>query len=498
MTALLCQLSRAASVTLGYVIFFVYVAIIMVVGELVQKKTKLDAEVIRKLEHIATGASWAIAYAFIGLSYHLIIINGISVVLLAVTTFGNLMKSVERTDANKSYGLLYFGISTLAVIVVAVIIGSEKLYLLSGVVYYGMIFGDGLAPLVARLFHKCNVTVFEPKTAVGVVTVAVMGTLSAVVFNAIFKLELSVPFMISVGCLAAMTELYGMKGLDNITIEVGGFLYMLMYFYGLVNTAMMVVLIVSPWLTIVAGASKSLTLGGSITSFIYTLACAFCGGLPVVITIYTLFCVSAVISKITTKKFNLMQGVEKAKTPRGATQIVANSAIALMLLIFYKVFNHKAFLIANYVVLCEEFADSVCSDIGRLSKRKPVDILRFKRIQPGISGGISLLGSICGLLGCVLALLVPFLFKEVDLVQAAIAVGLGFLGTVVDSVLGSAFQVLYQCEVCGNYTEKEICCDTQAKQVKGASFVTNSLVNLTAGMITGLVALALFLFVIIK
>lgn len=109
-----------------------------------------------------------------------------------------------------------------------------------------------------------------------------------------------------------------------------------------------------------------------------------------------------------------------------------------------------------------------------------------------------MLGSISGLLGCSLALLVPFLFKEVDLVQAAIAVGLGFLGTIVDSVLGSAFQVLYQCEVCGNYTEKEICCETQAKQVKGASFVTNSLVNLTAGMITGLVALALFLFVIIK
>lgn len=498
MISMLCQLSRAASVTIGYVVFFAYVALIMVVGELVQKKTKLDAEVIRKLEHIATGASWAIGYIFIGLSYHLIIINAISVALLAVTTFGNLMKSVERADAKKSYGLLYFGISTLAVIVVAVIIGSQKLYLLSGVVYYSMIFGDGLAPLVARACKKFNVTVFEPKTAAGVVTVAVMGTLSAVVFNAIFKLELSVPFMISVGCLAAMTELYGMKGLDNVTIEVGGFLYVLMYFYGLVNTAMIVVLIVSPWLTIVAGASKSLTLGGSITSFIYVLACAYCGGLPVVITIYVLFAISAVLSKVTTKKFNQMQGVEKAKAPRDGYQILANSAIALMLLVFYKIFDHKAFLIANYVVLCEEFADSVCSDVGRLSKRNPVDILRFKRIQPGISGGVSLLGSICGLVGCAIAVLVPFLFKEMTLAHAAIALAMGFVGTLVDSVLGSAFQVLYKCNVCGKYTEKETCCEAPATQVKGATFVTNSLVNLTTGMIVGLFALAMFLFVILK
>lgn len=492
----LCQLSRGGSVAIGYVAFFAYVAFMILGGEFIQKKFNWDPEIVRKLEHIATGASWIIAYVFIGLSYHLIIINGVSTLLLGVISFGNLMKSTQRTDTDKSYGLLYFGISSLVIIIVAVIVGSEKLYLLSGITYYCMVLGDGLAPLVARLFKKANFVIFEPKTFVGMMTVIIMSTLSAVVFNAIFDLQLTFWFMLSVGCLAGMTELYGRKGWDNITVEIGVFAYMMLYYYGLLTDAVMIAVLISPLLSVFAGPTKSITLGGSVTSFVYTIACAYLGGLPVLVTVYSLFVISAIVSKISTKIFNKRQNVEKAKTPRGATQIIANSAIAVMLLILYKVTNHDAFLWANYVVLCEEFADSCCSDLGRLSKKQPMDVLRWKRIQSGISGGVSLLGSVAGLFGCAIAIAIPYLFGEFNILYAAVGVGIAFVGTFVDSILGSGLQALYKCETCGNLSEKDTCCDTPCTLVKGTSFVTNSLVNFASGAIVGLAALAIALFVL--
>ena len=96
----------------GYVLSFVYMGLVIAVGEGLQRKFNFDKEMTRKCEHIATSMSWLICYFLVGANIHLLIINLLACVVLGVITFGNLMESVEREDTDKSYGLFYFGLST--------------------------------------------------------------------------------------------------------------------------------------------------------------------------------------------------------------------------------------------------------------------------------------------------------------------------------------------------------------------------------------------------
>ena len=118
----------------------------------------------------------------------------------------------------------------------------------------------------------------------------------------------------------------------------------------------------------------------------------------------------------------------------------------------------------------------MASDFGRLSKKKPIDILRFKLIPVGISGGISLFGTIMALVGTICAVLIPYLFlhkiMHIDIVLIVCATA--FVGTVIDSMLGSGLQSLYKCNKCQILVESKVHCEEQAIKVKGLSWVSLS------------------------
>ena len=46
----------------GYILSFLYMGLVIVLGEWLQKKFNLDKEMTRKCEHIATAMSWLICY----------------------------------------------------------------------------------------------------------------------------------------------------------------------------------------------------------------------------------------------------------------------------------------------------------------------------------------------------------------------------------------------------------------------------------------------------
>ena len=124
----------------------------------------------RKCEHIATSASFAMCYFFVGATIHLVIVNFIAMCILALLTFGNFMKSAERTDSDKSYGLFFFGISTFTSICITMVVNTDFIPF-AAIAYYCLALADGLAPVTSRLFGKANVTMYKPKTLVGFATV---------------------------------------------------------------------------------------------------------------------------------------------------------------------------------------------------------------------------------------------------------------------------------------------------------------------------------------
>jgi uncharacterized protein (TIGR00297 family) len=95
--------------------------------------------------------------------------------------------------------------------------------------------------------------------------------------------------------------------------------------------------------------------------------------------------------------------------------------------------------------LAEAAADTVSSEIGQVFGGEPRSILTFKRVKKGEDGGITLVGTLAGMLASLLVMLVGFTAMYgahvanywVSIVLGALA---GAFGLLFDSVLGAAVE----------------------------------------------------------
>lgn len=468
---------------IGYIVFIAYTCSIMFLGTLIEKKTSADKTLCRKITHVVSAFVWIICYFFFGSSLHWVILNGVGAVALGVITFGNLMKTYDRDDADKSYGLFFFGLATFVVALISYLLGEET-YFYAGIAYFCLAFGDGFAPIVARLLKARNPLIMPGRTLWGTVTVFAVSLAVTWTFSAIFKMGLDPLFIVSVAALTCVAEFYGLKGLDNLVIDFSVFGYLLLYHYGLVTPILEIVIIVSAVLACVAIRTKSLSVSGGIAALLLFLLVGFFGEgwLPVVF-VTVLFLIATAVAFITQKIYNAENG-KRAKTMRTGRQIIAVGLAAVISLIVYYFTRIFFFYGLFFLALTEQFADSMASDIGRLTKGKNVDIIRFKTVEKGLSGGVSLLGTLCAFISCFALMAIPFAFGAVDLKYYLAISSIAFFGTIIDSVLGSLVQALYMCNVCGTLTEEKVHCSDNARLIKGFARIENTTVNLLTSFLS--------------
>lgn len=479
----------------GYAINVVYLVLLIFFGEFLNKKCNLDSLKSRKIMHLLTGASWIVCYIFFGATIHLFLTAIGCLIALIFLTFSVKLESASRDNDKYSLGLIYYGVSVV-ILSGVVCFCNQSWFAYYGIAYYFLALADGFAPLVAKAVNKDkNPEIYKGKTLYGTLTVFTISLLVAALFNFIFDLQLSLLFLFSLASLSAIMEIFGANGTDNLTIPLVVFAYLVLNSLGQITFAIELSLALSILYLSFAGITKSLTFSASFVSFIYVVGTATFGGLEAVVMVFALYIIAAIVSAISTKKFNQITKEVKAKTIRKSKQIFANSSVAFVLTIIYFITKETIFLFASFAVLAEEFADSLASDIGRLSKQHPIDILKFKKVKPGISGGISLLGVISALIASFVATSIPFAFFITEWKALLVVLGVSFVGMFIDSILGSSFQVLYRCPVCGEQTEKPIHCNVTAEQIKGCKVIDNSMVNLLTGVLTGGLAIVFLMLV---
>ena len=471
-------------IALGYIVFTVYTCGIMYLGTVFEKKTNWDKEICRKLTHIISAFVWVIMQTFFGCTIHWVILNAVGTVALGFVTFGNLMDTYSREDADKSYGLFYFGLSTCIVALITYLLG-ESYYLYAGVAYFCLALGDGFAPIVAKLCKKHNVTIMPGRSLIGSLTVFIVSGLTVAVFSALFHMELDPLFIVSVAALTCIAEFYGIKGCDNLLIEFMVYGYLLLYAFGMVSRLLQIVIIVTPIIAFLAIRFKALSVSGGIAAMIFIFALAFFAERSVDV-IYTavIFLSVSVTSKISKKFSGKKEETSKKKSGRNGYQIAGVGLWALVAIILSHIFKTKFFYILFFLSLAEQFSDSMASDIGSITKKKNIDIITFKPIEKGLSGGVSVLGTLCALAGAFGILLIPYAVSLVTIKQYVVLSLLAFVGTMVDSVLGSVLQALYLCKECGAKTEHPEHCNKKALRLKGFEIIDNVSVNLISGFVT--------------
>ena len=449
-----------------------------------QKKTNIDKTVCRKLTHIISAFVWVICYFFFGCSIHWVLLNFIGAAALGFVTLNKKFSAFGRDDADNSPGMFYFGLSTAVVALVCYLVG-EELYLYTGITYYCLALGDGFAPLTAKLFGKYNKEIRPCKTLVGTFTVFVVSFLSTWVFSLIFRMELDIVFILSVAALTTVTEFYGHKGTDNIFIEFFVFGYLVLNHFGLVSLPLEIVLILSPFLAMVAVGSKAMAADAGIAAFfLFAFVGYFGDGFVPILFIGLLFLLSTVVSTIGKRVEKKRGNSPEGHKARRAKQIIAVGLFTIIALVLHNVTGESVFYYIFFLALTEQIADSMASDIGRLTKKKNLNIITFRPMEKGLSGGVSALGTGSALVSSFALMSIPLLLGAIPF-KAFLFIGiLAFLGTLVDSVAGALFQSLYRCDACGNQVENAIHCGSPATLIKGFRMIDNVAVNYIAGFVT--------------
>ncbi len=129
----------------------------------------------------------------------------------------------------------------------------------------------------------------------------------------------------------------------------------------------------------------------------------------------------------------------------------------------------------------------------------PVSIITWKPICKGLSGGVTLSGTVASLLGAIFIAVIfiagYFLVygknEYLFLMFILCTIG-GFTGSAIDSVLGAAVQVKYYCKESGCITEKRVNNGIINKVISGFAVINNDAVNFASSFIASLLTISAF------
>ncbi len=135
-------------------------------------------------------------------------------------------------------------------------------------------------------------------------------------------------------------------------------------------------------------------------------------------------------------------GVAESRRGRSAAQVIANlgaAALAAILGFFYTSL-HQASLIMLLGALAEATADTVSSEIGAAFGGQPFLVTTFRRVEAGIDGAVSVLGTVAGSIASGLIVAVGVWSLGFTLRQGLAAFLGGSVGLFFDSFLGATVE----------------------------------------------------------
>ena len=137
-------------------------------------------------------------------------------------------------------------------------------------------------------------------------------------------------------------------------------------------------------------------------------------------------------------------------------------------------------------------ADTWATEIGTLSRRPPRSIMTLRQVNPGTSGGVTVLGTIGSVAGAAFIAIVVLLGGWGSTSACAALIG-GTSGSFVDSIMGATVQEKRWCHACARGTERAVhTCGNKTTHAGGVSWIRNDAVNFLssiAGALTGYLCL---------
>lgn len=145
-----------------------------------------------------------------------------------------------------------------------------------------------------------------------------------------------------------------------------------------------------------AWGMRAVNFSGAIAGLVVTLLITLAVGLPGFLLILAVFVLTFVSTRIGYAHKERL-GAAESHHGRAASQVYANLGAAAMCAAPLIVLpNARGLLLGMTAALAEAAADTVSSELGQTFNNSPRLITTFEPVTPGTDGGISLVGTLCG------------------------------------------------------------------------------------------------------
>lgn len=201
------------------------------------------------------------------------------------------------------------------------------------------------------------------------------------------------------------------------------------------------------------------------------------GGWPNAAILLAFFITSTALSRLGRARKRALADIGK-QGARDGWQVLANGGVAAMCALLAQG-QDGAWQVAFAGAFAAATADTWATEIGTLYGGTPRSVLSGAPLATGLSGGITLAGSLAQIAGAVAIALTAALAHASNGI-AAIAVG-GIAGSLVDSLLGATLQARYYCNACARACESDPhVCGANPSLRGGISWLNNDGVNALA------------------
>ena len=182
------------------------------------------------------------------------------------------------------------------------------------------------------------------------------------------------------------------------------------------------------------GVNLTGAVAGSVVAFILAVR-----DLRLFLALLVVFAVTLAATRVGYARKQELRSAEPAGG-RTAAQAMANLGIAALVVAVAPATAPQGWVVLALAALAEAAADTASSEIGMAFPGETILVTTLRPVPPGTDGGISLLGTLAACAGAASVAAAALLSGLVTPLAALVIILAGFMGTMVDSLLGALFE----------------------------------------------------------
>ncbi len=466
----------------GYLIGYGYLAVLIGIAECLSRRTGLSREVMRKVLHCLIGLEWLVLYYCFYDTWQIVGIPASFIIVNLVSYKFNVFKSIEREKGNH-LGTIYYAVAMTGMSI-ATALNGQLMYPF-GIAVVCLSFGDAAAALMGQ-YCKPRVAVFG-KSLWGVIGCFIFSFAAQIALSLLLGYPLRWQYVVALAAICALAEVLSAHGTDNLFVCLWCFVWAYMLYIDQSAEFMVFAAFTGFVLATVCYHTRSFTPIASATAGVMLTAIAYLGGKFAFLFILIAYAVVYTVEHVVKHS--------RYKETRTLKQIIQNGLWAFVAILAYYL-TERTFLLLVYVVsITESLVDSFAGVVGTAYAKTVRNIVSGKPIEKGLSGGVSLVGTIAGLIVSIVSAVVFGAIYGWGWHLLAVAL-LPFAGMLLDSILGSTLQHKERCTVCGAICECTAHCSRPTQHAAGYRFFSNGNVNLISNFATTAVATLLLYFLL--